>query len=84
LVPFKLHTLHLIAQAILQHADAIDHRVDALQQRLPRLSARKLSEIRRDPLRVGQSAPRAAETSSGGDEVVTGGMQAQGMPHRST
>jgi NAD(P)-dependent dehydrogenase (short-subunit alcohol dehydrogenase family) len=26
----KLHALHVIAQAILQHADAIDHRVDAL------------------------------------------------------
>lgn len=71
----ELHALHVVAQAVLQHADAIDDRVDALQQRLPRLGARKLLEIRRDPLRVRQPAPRAAEISSGGNDIVTGGMQ---------
>jgi hypothetical protein len=71
----ELHALHVIAQAVLQHADAIDHRIDAAQQGQPRAGVRKLVEISRDPLRVRQSAPRARDIPSCRDDLMPAGMK---------
>jgi hypothetical protein len=70
-----LHALNIIAQAFPQNADAIDHCIDAVQQRQPPLGLRKLVEIGSDPLRIGQSAPRAGDFSSCPDHLMIAGMK---------
>ncbi len=44
-----LHTLHVVAPSILKDADAIHHRVDAVQQRQPRFRPVKPKEIGFNP-----------------------------------
>ncbi len=74
LVPAKLHALDVVAQAVLQHADAIDDGVDVLQERLPCRAVGEPRKVGRDPLRVRQAAARRADRPSGADHVVTGGV----------
>ena len=70
----KLYALDMVAQAVLQHTDAIDDGIDVLQERLPPRSVVEPRKVGNDPLGVRHAALRRPDRSPGADHLVTGGM----------
>ena len=65
-----LDALHVVAHAVLQHADAIDHRVEAFEQRQPVAGERQLAVVGRDPLRIGRAPLGLRDRAAGARDLM--------------
>jgi hypothetical protein len=54
----ELNAFDTVAQTVLQHADAIDDRVDPLQESLPCGGIGQLRKVGCDPSCIGKAPPR--------------------------
>ena len=70
-----MNALHVVAHAVLQHADAIHHRVEAFEQRQPVAGQRQLAVIGRDPLRIGRAALGLPDGAACAGDLVAVAMQ---------
>ena len=74
---FDLHRLHVVAAAVLQHADAVHDRIDVLQQRPPGIGGREPREVGFDPCRIRKAPPRFVEAAAGRDQVMAVAVKAR-------
>ena len=70
-----LHRLHVVARAVLQHADAVHDRIDARKQRTPGVGGREPGEVGLDPSRIRKPPPRFLEAAAGPDQIMTVAMK---------
>jgi hypothetical protein len=69
-----MHGPAIIAEPVLQHADAIDHRIDTGQARQP-VGFRVVTEIAGNPVKIGGQAARLGDIAAGRDDLMALAVQ---------
>jgi len=70
-----MHALHVVARAVLQDADAIDHDIIAVDQGKPVARQRQVAEIGLDPARERRAAARRSERAAGAGHLMAVAVQ---------